>query len=121
MIDRAYHNLHYWIRRTLGTPKLCENCGTTDSHLKYEWANISGNYLQDTSDWARLCKLCHNLIDKTYALKQFCKEGHEFTPANVYINSNGNRVCRECRRISMRDYQRLHQKEYRLRRKAVLA
>ena len=58
----GYSALHDWIRRQLGTPKVCENCGSTN-HKQYEWANISGEYKRDTSDWARLCKMCHHLID----------------------------------------------------------
>lgn len=58
----GYFALHDWVSRVLGRPKQCENCGTT-KHTRYEWANISGEYKRDTSDWARLCKMCHFLID----------------------------------------------------------
>lgn len=58
----GYFALHDWIRRRLGTPSKCENCGTT-RHTRYEWANISGEYLRDLTDWVRLCKNCHVLID----------------------------------------------------------
>jgi hypothetical protein len=29
-----------------------------------------------------------------------CKRGHEYTPLNTYIKSNGTRRCRECRTLS---------------------
>lgn len=58
----GYFALHDWVYRTLGRPMQCENCGSTD-HKRYEWANLSGEYKRDTSDWARLCKMCHHLMD----------------------------------------------------------
>lgn len=58
----SYYGLHAWVARWLGKPSYCENCESTDKK-RYEWANISGEYLRDLSDWARLCKSCHCLID----------------------------------------------------------
>lgn len=58
----AYRTVHYWVVVRLGKPQECENCGRTDAS-RYEWANLSGDYLRDTSDWARLCVRCHRLID----------------------------------------------------------
>src|SRR2546423_10956461 len=55
----GYTALHAWIRRQLGTPNVCEHCGTTDAK-RYEWANISGQYKRNLFDWIRLCKRCHN-------------------------------------------------------------
>lgn len=58
----GYGQLHKWVRANLGKPSLCENCLTTSAKI-YDWANISGEYLRDLSDWARLCRPCHKLID----------------------------------------------------------
>lgn len=58
----GYHGIHVWIKKMLGKPSQCENCGTTESY-RFEWANISGQYLRDISDWVRLCVRCHRLID----------------------------------------------------------
>lgn len=57
-----YTTLHVWVKRWRGAPSLCENCGSTTA-TKYEWANLSGEYLRDLDDWARLCRHCHMLID----------------------------------------------------------
>lgn len=54
----GYSGLHDWIRKQLGTPNRCEKCGTTKAR-RYEWANISGKYKRDLSDWCRLCVSCH--------------------------------------------------------------
>lgn len=38
------------------------------------------------------------------ARKTHCIRGHEFDSANTYINKRGGRVCRECRRMHVREY-----------------
>lgn len=60
----GYPALHDWVARALGRPRKCENCGTVEA-VRYEWANLSGEYRRDTGDWARLCKMCHALIDNS--------------------------------------------------------
>jgi hypothetical protein len=40
------------------------------------------------------------------ARKEFCTHGHKFTPANTYIRADGNRDCRECRRVRSREAKR---------------
>lgn len=57
-----YSALHQWVMTRLGKPSECENCGSTTAS-RYHWANLSGNYLRDIADWARLCSLCHILFD----------------------------------------------------------
>ena len=54
----GYGGLHAWVRRKLGTPQNCARCGTTTAK-RYEWANISGEYRRDITDWIRLCTSCH--------------------------------------------------------------
>lgn len=91
-----YDALHYWVHRHLGKPQGCENCGTTKER-RYDWANISGDYLYDLSDWARLCVRCHAHIDGK--AKAYCKRGHEQTPDNSYVNPSTNiRACLKCKK-----------------------
>ena len=59
----GYQALHTWIRSRLGTPMKCERCGRTDKK-KYEWCNVSKEYLRDLDDWIRLCTACHRAFDK---------------------------------------------------------
>lgn len=42
--DVGYFGVHDWMTANYGQPKHCEDCGTTDSRRRYEWANISGEY-----------------------------------------------------------------------------
>lgn len=60
----GYQAKHMWIRKQLGTPSKCENCTLISSNSRrFHWANISGEYKRDLSDWVRLCVSCHMLID----------------------------------------------------------
>lgn len=54
--------LHKWVARHLGKPNLCDHCGTTTAK-RFEWANKSGLYLRDLTDWLRLCTSCHRKYD----------------------------------------------------------
>lgn len=70
-----YIALHQWVARKLGKPMMCENCGNDALQPRqYNWANVSGEYKRDISDWARLCVSCHHLIDnisnKVWAIRR---------------------------------------------------
>jgi endogenous inhibitor of DNA gyrase (YacG/DUF329 family) len=74
--DVGYRGLHSWIRKKLGRPDTCEHCGKIGlTGHKINWANRSGKYLRDTSDWLRLCVKCHREYDATYRIKHI-----EFVP-----------------------------------------
>lgn len=63
----TYTAVHSWIAKILGKPMVCENCSEEkDNPRAMHWANLSGKYLRDISDWARLCARCHYLIDDIY-------------------------------------------------------
>lgn len=56
----GYAGVHQWVKKLLGKPKRCDQCGcTNDAAKRYEWANVSLNYLRDLTDWRRLCVSCH--------------------------------------------------------------
>ena len=66
--DKAnYRSLHAWVVRWLGQPQTCSKCDKTNlsGHLIH-WANKSGQYLRELSDWVRLCVKCHKNFDKKY-------------------------------------------------------
>lgn len=53
-----YNRKHNILYEKLGKPSICENCGTTEAKV-FDWANVSGEYKDDFSDWVRLCRTCH--------------------------------------------------------------
>lgn len=57
-----YQALHLRVEATRGKPSECSRCGTTDPHLRYEWANLTGRY-DDTADYERMCVSCHRRYD----------------------------------------------------------
>lgn len=58
----GYWGLHLWVKKKLGRPLLCEHCKTITAK-RFEWANKSGLYRRDKSDWLRLCTSCHRKYD----------------------------------------------------------
>ena len=63
----GYNALHNWVNRKLGKPKECINCGfISDNGRQFHWANVSGEYKRDLSDWERLCVSCHFKKDRIY-------------------------------------------------------
>lgn len=64
----GYTGIHMWIRKILGTSKVCQMCGLNDKNKMYHWANISGKYKRNLRDWVRLCVPCHSKFDRTKAL-----------------------------------------------------
>ena len=61
----SFRVIHKWVVRYLGQPDICEFCGRTGltSH-QIEWANKSGEYKRELTDWIRLCVPCHRNFDK---------------------------------------------------------
>lgn len=57
----GYMGLHYWVYKHLGKAR---HCSKDLSHISkvYHWANISGEYKREISDWRQLCPKC-NLND----------------------------------------------------------
>lgn len=99
--DKAgYVAKHSWLTKHYVKGNSCEECGTKDSK-RLEWANISGKYLRERSDYKVLCTSCHRKMDLA---SDTCKNGHKYTPDTLYINKQGWRNCRKCRNASQRRY-----------------
>lgn len=63
--DRAsYSAFHMRLRKSRGSPKKCEMCGTDDDAKRYEWANLTDKY-EEPSDYKRMCAKCHRNYDGT--------------------------------------------------------
>lgn len=60
----GYQGIHDWIRSVLGTPDTCEECHTSGlTGYQIHWANVSGKYKREISNWKRLCIRCHFRMD----------------------------------------------------------
>lgn len=59
-----YVKIHVWMYRNFGK---ADHCSKNKNHVSktYEWANISGKYKQDVSDWMQMCPSCHRKYDYT--------------------------------------------------------
>ena len=57
-----YRKIHRNIEKMFGKYNHCEECGLTNQK-KYNWANLSGKYLETRTDWMRLCTQCHAKLD----------------------------------------------------------
>ncbi len=61
----SYVALHQWLYRELGQPDTCEFCDKSGlSGKSIHWANKSGFYKRELSDWLRLCAKCHYHYDR---------------------------------------------------------
>lgn len=59
-----YRALHAWVERQLGKPTKCEHCDKDNLvGQQINWANKSGEYKRDITDWIRLCVKCHRKYD----------------------------------------------------------
>lgn len=64
---KEYKSIHLKVNKRFGKPDTCENCLKTGLTGKLiHWANISGEYQLDRSDWKRLCAKCHFKFDYKY-------------------------------------------------------
>ena len=62
----SYVGLHMWVYKHLGKPDRCEHCNKSGLKSRFiQWANKSGEYKRELSDWVRLCVKCHIAYDKT--------------------------------------------------------
>ena len=97
----SYVSVHMWVAYHYGKANHCEN-NPSHKSKRFEWANLSGEYKREISDWKQLCIKCHRKLDQ----KSECKNGHEFTDDNVYILPSRPTVrnCRKCQRESLKKY-----------------
>jgi HNH endonuclease len=61
---------------------------------------------------------------RVHLVKTHCKRGHELTPDNIYLSSNGSRSCRACSiayREANRDKTRARNREYMRRKRSESA
>ncbi len=66
--EADYWSKHKGIIKKYGNPKRCEDCGikgkkNLGNRWTIQWANISGKYIRDISDYKGLCTSCHKIFD----------------------------------------------------------
>ncbi len=70
----GYSSIHKHIRKNYGNPPCCEWCELPGKSHKgkwnIHWANKTGEYSRDISDWIGLCWWCHAKQGKTVVLKK---------------------------------------------------
>jgi hypothetical protein len=71
--DAGYMGKHHWIKKVLGKANKCEFCHTKETY-QYEWANKSGEYKKEISDWMQLCTKCHRKYDRNIEKMHETKE-----------------------------------------------
>jgi len=68
----SYGALHDWVKKEKGDPQKCKSCKkvgkityTKNGRRRWTitWANISGEYKRNISDWVGLCHQCHSDYD----------------------------------------------------------
>lgn len=72
---REYRAAHTWIRKQSGKALRC-HFGKEHISKRYEWANLSGLYIHDTSDWLPLCVSCHRKLDFTEEIREKLRTSH---------------------------------------------
>jgi hypothetical protein len=64
----GYGGVHRWIRNKRGRADKCEKCGAISGLTKHgrnniQYANLSGEYKRNITDWIALCISCHSKLD----------------------------------------------------------
>lgn len=67
--DANYSSKHHWIRKILGKPSTCQNCGRqnrpgSDGRSTIQWANVDHKYSREPKDYIPLCPSCHQYYDQ---------------------------------------------------------
>ena len=64
----GYYGIHSWIKRTYGSPKLCEEPLCDGISRIYEWAKVKGKpYVRKRENFIQLCHKCHANYDKYFS------------------------------------------------------
>jgi hypothetical protein len=61
--EAGYHAIHIWVTQNHPKTGTCEHCGKKAAGRPHDYANVSGRYFRDRSDWLELCRPCHKTMD----------------------------------------------------------
>lgn len=76
----------------------CTDCGHVyvPGGRRHEYDHHKGYAAEHHLSVEPVCTLCHAKRDGARAKQTHCVHGHEFTPENTYVASNGTRHRKEC-------------------------
>lgn len=76
----------------------CTDCGHVHGpgERRHEYDHHMGYAAENHGDVQSVCTLCHAKRDSARAAQTHCIRGHEFTPDNTQVYSNGTRHCKAC-------------------------
>lgn len=77
--------------------------GLVLDHLCRNPSCVRPEHLEPVSNYVNVVERGQNPF-AINARKTHCTHGHEFTPENTWLRSDGSRTCRACRRERMRRY-----------------
>jgi hypothetical protein len=60
--NASYFAKHIWLNSHYKKPKICSFCKS--DKYRIEWANISGKYVRNISDYIAICRSCHFHFDR---------------------------------------------------------
>lgn len=96
--EAKYTTKHTWIYRNHGKANKCE-FNKEHTGREYQWANISGEYKRDISDYRQLCRSCHAKYDHLRLYGDRCRRGHIRAIESLRKSSKGKwKECPVCRR-----------------------
>lgn len=96
-----YRVLHTWIQRNYGKADRCD-FDPDHTSKKFEWANLTGEYVKDIDHYRPLCTSCHKTMDKN--ILTACKRGHPRTPENIRRRKDGDIECRVCNSLKTKEW-----------------
>ena len=80
-----YYNVHSWLVRTYGNAQYCQ-MDKAHKAKRFEWANVSGDYLKDINDYMQLCPSCHRKMDYKEGQRELVRK------ANIGLRKYGKKI-----------------------------
>lgn len=72
----GYYAVHIWMVTNFPKTGICEHCEIAADRRPHDYANLSGDYRRDRSDWKELCRKCHRALDMPKVLARRAQLKH---------------------------------------------